>query len=66
MFFCVVKDNRQHERTQMLFNGHPFIGEQNSRALFNNYAMMIVLHKFRRLFTGADGYGLVWVDLVKV
>ena len=66
MFFCVVEYNRQHKWPGVLFDGHPFIGEKDSRALFNNYAMMIILHKFCRLLARADRYGLIWVDLVEV
>lgn len=66
MFFCVVEHNRQHKRTCVLLEGHPLIGEQNSRALFDPYAMMIVLHKFPRLFARANRYGLIRVDLIEV
>ena len=66
MFFCVVEYNCQHERTWVLLNGHPLIGEQNRRAFFDHYAMMIILHKFPRLFARADRYGLIRVYLIEV
>ncbi len=65
MLFCMMEHHCQNERAGVLLEGHPFLGEHNSGPAIDLYHVVIIVHQFLHLLAGAEGNGLIGLDLIE-
>ena len=63
---CMMKYHCKHKRADVLFDGHPFISQQDAYVFQNMDTVMVIIHQLLRLLARTNGNRLIWVDLIKV
>jgi hypothetical protein len=64
MFPGIVEDNRQDERTAVILDRHPAVGQEHPVLTFHTDHVMIVVHQLLCLLARTDGNGLAGETLV--